>query len=417
MKKSVRIAVAAALAMGAATAHATNGTNLIGLTANSRAMGGTDIGIARGAGSALGNPALITSVESTEITFGGTLFMPNVSTDGGNAVAGQVSSDADKFVVPEVGLAMKATDSFYWGIGMWGVSGMGVDYRQDNDKTTVDATSNMVTNMQVMQMAVPLAFKTGGLSLGITPLLEYAALDANREIDNPPGDGVTDSIDGSGTAQVLAFGYNLGAAYQVGGLTVGAVYKSEIELNFKDQLQSSRDGLLTLAGACTGAGCAGDLVLTQPAEWGLGGSYKMGAHTVALDYKVIKYKDSKDWGTFGWDDVSVIALGYEYDAGTWQLRAGYNQSKNPISDMGCATDPTGVACGVNYFNLVGFPAIVEKHYTFGGSYAINKQMRVDAAFTYAPEVSQTLLVNPAAPASVTTKHSQTALTLGLNFAF
>ena len=387
MKKSVRIAVAAALAMGAATAHATNGINLIGLTANSRAMGGTDVGIARGAGSALGNPALITSVKGTEITFGGTLFMPKVSTDAGNSALGQSASEADKFVVPEVGFAMKATDNFYWGVGMWGTSGMGVDYRNSTNPNT----QNIVTNLQVMQMAVPLAFKTGGLSIGVTPLLEYAALDAQ-----------VSTTDGHGVSQVLKAGFNAGAAYQVGGLTVGAVYKSKIDLNFQDQLQNSRGAL----------GFTGDLLLSQPAEWGVGGSYKFaGHHTVALDYKTIKYKDSNDWKDFGWDDVKVIAIGYEYDAGKWQLRAGFNKGTNPISDQ---SSRGMVGYQINYFNLVAFPATVERHYTVGGSYAMSKGIRLDAALTYAPEASQSLSVGGP---SVTTKHKQTALTLGLNFAF
>jgi len=416
-KRITASAVAAALALPMA-ANATNGTNLIGLTAASRAMGGTDIGISRGAGSSLGNPALITSVEATEVTFGGTLFMPSVKTDGGNPSAGDVSSDADTFVVPSMGFATKANDNFYWGIGMYGVSGMGVDYRKDGTwGSATNNASNMVTNLQVMQMAVPLAYKTKGFSLGVTPLLEYAALDAQTWGDSD-FDGTPDTYAGNGTEQVLEFGFNLGAAYQAGNLTIGAVYKSEIELNFKDQMQMARDGLAAAGGspACAPptAGCAGDMVLTQPAEIGLGASYVMGPHTFALDWKQIQYKDSKDWGSFGWDNVDVFALGYQYDGGNWTVRAGYNQGSNPISDQTGSMGST-VGSNVNYFNLVGFPAIIEQHYTVGGSYDVNKQMTLDLAFSYAPEVSQTL-PGPGG-SSVTTKHSQTALGANLNFAF
>jgi len=412
-KRITASAVAAALALPMA-ANATNGTNLIGVTAASRAMGGTDIGISRGAGSALGNPSLITSVEATEITFGGTLFMPSVKTDGGNPSAGDISSDADQFVVPAVGFATKANDNFYWGIGMWGVSGMGVDYRETYDYTnpaTANAASNMVTNLQVMQMAVPLAYKTGGLSLGVTPLLEYAALDAQTWADSSLTGTFPDTYAGNGTVQVLEFGYNIGAAYQMGNWTFGAVYKSEIELNFKDQMQMARDGF------CGTVGCAGDMVLTQPAEIGIGASYVMGPHTFALDWKQIQYKDSKAWGTFGWDDVDVFALGYQFDGGNWTVRAGYNQGSNPISDQVPAMGPAGY--GVNYFNLVGFPAIIEQHYTVGGSYDINQQMTLDLAFSYAPEVSQTLpgMTPTPTPIQITTKHSQTALGANLNFRF
>jgi long-chain fatty acid transport protein len=51
MKKTIKLALTAALALGATSAFATNGSNLIGTGAKSRAMGGTSIGIAHGNGS------------------------------------------------------------------------------------------------------------------------------------------------------------------------------------------------------------------------------------------------------------------------------------------------------------------------------------------------------------------------------
>jgi len=43
---------------------------------------------------------------------------------------------------------------------------------------------------------------------------------------------------------------------------------------------------------------------------------------------------------------------------------------------------------VNYFNMSGFPAIVEKHITLGAGYDILANLTMDAAFVYAPESSQ-----------------------------
>ena len=60
--------------------HATNGDHLISVGAKARGMGGTGIALSHGAESSLSNPALITSVEGTEISFGGTLFMPDIHT-------------------------------------------------------------------------------------------------------------------------------------------------------------------------------------------------------------------------------------------------------------------------------------------------------------------------------------------------
>ena len=78
MKKTIKLAVVAALALGTTSAFATNGSNLIGYGAKARGMGGVGIGMSHGAESALVNPALITTVKDTEISFGGTIFMPKV---------------------------------------------------------------------------------------------------------------------------------------------------------------------------------------------------------------------------------------------------------------------------------------------------------------------------------------------------
>jgi long-chain fatty acid transport protein len=172
MKKTIKLAVVAALALGATSAFATNGSALIGMGAKARGMAGTGIGISHGAESALTNPALITSVKGTEISFGGTLFMPDVSTNIGGA--GAPNSDADMNVIPEVSLATKINENFYIGIGMWGTAGMGVDYR---DAAAPASNFNMVTNLQLMQFGVPLAYKMNNFSIAITPILQYGALD------------------------------------------------------------------------------------------------------------------------------------------------------------------------------------------------------------------------------------------------
>ena len=77
MNRSIKVATGTiALSLMTSTLlHATNGDTLIAVGAKARGMGGTGIAISHGAESTLINPALITSVENTEISFGGTVFM------------------------------------------------------------------------------------------------------------------------------------------------------------------------------------------------------------------------------------------------------------------------------------------------------------------------------------------------------
>ena len=157
MKRSIKFVVSAALVLVGTSALATNGDVLIGLGAKARGMGGIGIAKSHGAESALVNPAMITSVEGTEVSFGGTVFMPDVSYNGG---AGYEDSDADMNVIPEVSIANKANDNFYWGIGMWGTAGMGTDHRDVGDAGTGgNGTMQMVTNLQLMQFGVPLVHR------------------------------------------------------------------------------------------------------------------------------------------------------------------------------------------------------------------------------------------------------------------
>ena len=389
MKKTIKLAVVAALALGATSAFATNGSVMVGTGAKALGMAGTGIGMSHGSESALVNPALITSIENSEISFGGTFFMPDVSFDNGMG-AGPADSDADLSVVPMVAVATKISENVYIGVGMWGTAGMGTDYR--------DSAANfaMVTNLQLMQFGVPVAYKVAGFSAAITPLLQYGSLDINFN----PGTGNV----GSGVAQDLEFGYSIGLSYEISAFTVGAVYKSQIDMDYKDQLST--------AGAAFGLTLGNEL--STPAELGLGVSYAFGANTVALDYKQIKWTDAKGYKDFKWDDQDVISLGYEYATKSWAARLGYNYASSPISDQGIANT------AINTMNLLGFPAIVESHYALGGTYNFSEQTSFDVAYVYSPEAEETYIASNypnQGTRETTTKHSQSALSVAVNFNF
>ena len=345
MKKTIKLAVVAALALGTTSAFATNGSNLIGLGVKARGMGGATIGMAHGAESGLSNPALITTVKGTEISFGGTIFMPHVSNENGlnmgpgGDFSSKADSDADMSVIPEISIATKITDNFSVGIGMWGTAGMGVDYRDEVNTGQM----RMVTNLQLMQFGVPLAYTTNGFSIGLTPVLQYGSLDINF---NNPGTGF--STVGSGVGQDLEFGYNIGLAYEMSGITLGAVYKSQIDMEYKGVLSNA-------AGAMTGGAYTNDK-LSTPAEIGVGASYTMSGHTIALDYKQIQWSDAEGYKDFKWEDQNVIAIGYQFQADGWAARLGYNYSESPISEQtNAAPDSNGLTGGViNTFNLLGF---------------------------------------------------------------
>ncbi|MBE0513948.1 outer membrane protein transport protein [Sulfurimonas sp.] len=403
MKRTIKLAVVAALALGATSAFATNGSALIGMGAKTRGMGGVGIGVGHGAESALSNPALITTIKSDhEISFGGMVFMPDVEYT--NYAGTSAESDADFFVVPSVSVANKVNDNFYWGVGMWGTGGLGVDYRDDATHM------NMVTSLQNMQFGVPLVYTTNGFAIGVTPIVQYTALDINYVMPNLGGNSNAGDTIGAGVADDVSLGYNIGLAYETQGITLGAVYKSEVESDIKD----------VLSNALLGMGVVYDNnKISAPAEMGVGISYKMNEHTIALDYKMILWEDAETYKDFGWEDQDVIAIGYEYATEGWAVRAGYQYAESAVQDnagknLTLDTDmyPGGLT---NMFNLLGFPGTEESHITLGGTYAFNETLTLDLAAVYALENKETF--KDFMGNDIEAKHSETSYSVQLNYAF
>ena len=408
--------------IAATTLHATNGDNLIGIGAKARGMGGTGIAVSHGAESGLANPALITSVEGTEISFGGTIFMPTIKTAITAPLAAQLgdgfTSDADISMIPEVSIATKIDENWYVGIGMWGTAGMGTDYSQAKSNNPYSVNNfKMVTNLQLLQFGVPIAYKTGGLSIAVTPVMQYGNLDINYVIPQNPQRGTPRTPVGAGLAQDFGFGYNLGISYDlsndgVKGLTLGATYKSSIEMDYKGQLTNAiRPFLDPRAGNLDPLASISD-TLEQPSEYGLGVAYVMGEHTFAFDYKNIQWSSTKGYGDFGWEDQDVYAFGYQYAEDNWAVRAGYNYASSAVVE---GQDPR-----LNFFNLLGFPATSETHYTLGGTYAVSNSFSVDLAYVYQPESSKTYNITGVfgpVPASINTTHREDSLSFQLNYKF
>lgn len=74
---------------------------------------------------------------------------------------------------------------------------------------------------------------------------------------------------------------------------------------------------------------------------------------------------------FGWQDISVVKVGYQYQQGDWKWRAGYSQTEQPIPSS------------EGLFNILA-PGVVEKHYTVGTAWQANKKLGLDLSFMYAP---------------------------------
>jgi len=376
--KLKKIAALLAVAGISAPAFATNGDNLIGLGAHSRALGGTGTAAFYGAENTLTNPALLGKMKGTEFSIAGTAFMPDVKAATDVAAPGTVASkksDADIFAIPEVSLASRVNNNWVVGIGMFGTSGMGVDY--DGNAGLFEGTSNLM----MMKFSPTVAYNSGNWGVGAALSVQYGALDINYVT----GAGTT----GNGNASDFGYGFNLGAYFDVTpNLTLGVAYQSEIGMKYGNQLTDAADGFGIGPG---GMGTITSNKLTQPEEWKLGVAYTTGPWMMTADYKRVNWGKADGYKTFNWDDQDIFGLGVKYSGNSWWLGAGYNYGKDPIKKLPNQQSMVGYSNqAVNLFNNHFFPAITESHLTFGGGMNIGKNSALDFAVVYADKVSKTV---------------------------
>jgi long-chain fatty acid transport protein len=421
-KKLLLLAVfASAVAIPWHTSFATNGDDLIGVTPNSEAMGGIGVGMPVGSvDSIFRNPAWMDSVKGTKVQFGGMLFMPSVKAEisGFNQYNGPYAyptpnasasedSNANLFLVPEIGIIHRINDKLVFGIGAFGVSGMGTDYsgkgpqevvgQNSNGLATAPVFGNMRTTLQFMRIIPALSYQINPMiSIGAGIDFAYGSLDMNATMPNgcqisPQGQFYCtgQASYGGGQNATLGIGGQLGVAFNFGNFVyAGLNYQTPISMTYKH--------VFDFKGASQGnfTGSFQDLKLEQPQELAFGvGIAPTEKWNVGADVKWINWSSADGYKEFGWKDQWVFAVGTSYKVTPkLTLRAGFNYARSPIRSNNFGTNmspPTTSISGANfnqydidYFNLLGFPAITEEAITLGGSYQFTNTFGISLAYEH-----------------------------------
>ncbi|SHK29727.1 OmpP1/FadL family transporter [Thermocrinis minervae] len=392
---------------------ATNGDNLIGVSPASRGMGGIGVGMPIGPSDTIfRNPAWMTNYKGFNLSFGGILFMPEVKAKATlfGTSSRKETSQAKTFVVPEVGIVHQINDKLFFGIGAFGVSGMGVDYRNKDPML-----SNMHTSLQFMRVIPALAYKVNdALSISGALHLAYGSLDMGARLCDPITGNCWNA--GGGQSQTYGIGFQVGVAYNMGNFVyAGLTYQSPVSMTYKRVFDSNNDRMFE------------DLKLTQPQEVAFGvGVRPLDNFKVGLDIRWINWSDAKGYKEFQWKDQWVFAVGGEYKPiPKLALRAGYNYAKSPIrggvKNVANANNIPNLAAPfsdfqIAYFNLVGFPAVTEHHITLGVGYEFTPNFSVDLAYKHA--FKKTVSATGNVPGfSVEGSNAQNAISVGLNWKF
>lgn len=400
--------------------HATNGDNMIAIGPVARAMGGVGIADPMDAISAVfANPAAMCFGDycpASEMNFAGTLFMPKVKTKITN-FSGVIQADAEDnvYAIPAIGLSVpmgKDASTWRFGLAAYGVTGLGVDYRGTViDNSTFYGAAPLVTgeytSLQIMKFAPAVAFQPKpNISIGMAIHIDYGTLDLR-----------------SGSSIGYAFGIQPGIIYKAtDNLSLGMTYVSPQKVDHDSVADFNQDGLLDT------------LKLESPQQVGAGIAYSIPElrALIEFDAKWINWANADGYKEFDWENQWVFAIGAQFQPrDNLFLRVGYNYGKNPVKEHN-GFDGTFLPANVtnvqgkyinNYFyetfRIVGFPAIVEHHFTLGIGYNLSDSFSINMGFIHAFEktISETGLDVAGAPVTLESSLEETSLDFGFTWRF
>ncbi len=359
---------------------ATNGDRLISSGGAGRSMGGVGIAVPLDSiGAIFSNPAAICSghcFKDRIYDVSTTFFLPTTkfSLYIEGEVDTKVESDSDFFIIPAFAMAWKGGENVRYGLGIFGVSGMGVDYRDsDVDKNYSSApaypyASGVYTELQSMKIAPNVAVRLSpNLSAGLSLNIGYSSLDMNR-----------------GTCDDYPFGFQLGMIYHDGPFAFGLTYTSKQEATFKTVADFDSDGQLDT------------MELESPEMFGAGIAYVQDRFLAEFDLRYYNWDDTDGYGDFGWRDQIVYAFGVQYIVSPkLTLRFGYNHGKSPLRNFSGFDGTQNITVQgktmkryyFETFRITGFPAIAEDHFTMGVVYHKDRNFSISLGLMYSPEES------------------------------
>lgn len=227
-----------------------------------------------------------------------------------------------------------------------------------------------------MKFAPSIAWKISeAWAIGLAVHIDYATLDL---------------MDGS--APAYGFGIQPGVIYKpTEQLSFGMNYVSPQSADHKNVTDFDQDGTWD------------DLELQSPQQLGFGAAYgfMQGKLLLASDMKWINWSNARGYDDFDWEDQWVFAVGGQFKAtSSLILRIGYNYGSNPVKEHNGWDGSIGLS-GPNSFNnvqgksiptyyyetfrVIGFPALVEHHFTAGVEYRFSEKFFLNLGGMYALE--------------------------------
>lgn len=414
----VSLAVAMATMLAPPAVFATNGYFTHGYSIKEKGLVGAGAALPQDSLAAATNPAGMVMV-GNRIDFGASLFSPirEYSASGGPSnqcaptgctfsVGPQtIESENELFLIPHFGWNKMLTADSSLGLSVYGNGGMNTEYRGGTATlctnpagcapgafTTVPGTfGDGTAGIDLAQLFFNLTYArkiTPTSSWGASAIVAYQQFEA-RGLANFGGlssspSNITDNKHDKSTG----VGGKIGIQGEImPGLTLGGSYQTEIKMSEFDDYK----GLFAQGGD-----------FDIPATATVGVAFRPSASSVIVfDVQKIWYSrvsavgnpfanlnscapgptggtgsgclGSANGAGFGWDDMTIFKLGYEWQSSPeWTWRVGYSKTNQPI--------PSSEVL----FNILA-PAVIEQHFTFGFTTHTSKTGEFSLAVMYAPE--------------------------------
>jgi len=437
-KTPLALGVAAGMAMLVAStgAQAGNTGTDLNLSAKARAggMGGAAYTMPQEASAAVfGNPATLTQFKGMHFNFGASIISladPQIQQE--TNIAGTISknkstSDANNYIVPDIGISMQVSPNLFIGTGLELDSGLGTDFRDDPFQLlggafgtgvpllveVISFSANLAAAYQVTEDLSVGASATIGFGLaqlgtsGNTTGLDGLNAGLTAGLGMPIGNSLTDFGGTSASVHDIGFGASLGATYLLQeGVMMSATVKSPVSYNYRNIIYAENAPTTNLQGHDGFQ----DLTLQNPTEVILGVAFDDVFMPGLLVEADAIWKNWSDANTFEdiFEDQWLLTFGAQYKTGDWTYRAGYTYAQDLLSDSanntlggldGLGTIPLGehAMLGglstdiVKIVQVALVPVIWNHTITAGLGYQITDAVSVDGyvAYSFAEKMSRT----------------------------
>jgi long-chain fatty acid transport protein len=316
-----------------------------------------------------------------------------------------IDSENEMFLIPQFGYNWVLDDDSSIGVSVFGNGGMNTEYKGGTARV-FDGVSSFNTlpgtfgdgtagvDLSQLFIATTYAAKLSETtSWGVSGIVAYQRFKAKGLGNFAPYSSDPDNLSNNHYSTSSGIGLRIGIQTEISpGIRFGAAYQPKISMSEFDEYA----GLFAEDGG-----------FDIPSNYTLGLAMDIGNNGVLLiDFQQINYEDvasvsnsitpltdgscipdpagglptgdgclgGKDGAGFGWQNMGIVKIGYQWQSGPMTWRVGYSKGDQPIPSSEVV------------FNILA-PGVIEEHVTFGFTRQIDSASDFSFALMYAPNFS------------------------------